>query len=69
MPTTSAMQCSRPVIPRQASSTTYEVPVGREGDVGTLTVSTVPGAGTVAVDLRIGKHGSTLAPLGEATGR
>lgn len=66
--TTSAMPDGRPVIPRQVSSTTREVPVGGEGDVGTLTVSTVPGAGVVAVNLRVGKHGSTLAAIGEATG-
>ena len=65
---TSAMQHGRPVIPRQVSSTTCEVPVGGEGDVGTLTVSTVRGTGVVAVDLRVGKHGSTLAAMGEAMG-
>ncbi|WP_194909030.1 hypothetical protein [Catenulispora rubra] len=48
-------------------STTCEVPVGGEGDTGTLTVSTVPGVGVVAVDLRVAKHGSTLAALAEAT--
>lgn len=62
----SAMQRQRPVIPRQVPSTTREVLVGGEGDVGTLTVSTVPGVGVVAVDLRVAKHGSTLAALAEA---
>jgi len=57
----------RPVIPRQVPSTTRDVPVGREGDIGTLTVSTVPGMGIVAVDLRVATHGSTLAALAEAT--
>lgn len=56
-----------PVIPRQVSSTTREVPVGREGDIGTLTVSSVPGIGVVAVDMRVATHGSTLAALAEAT--
>jgi ribonucleoside-diphosphate reductase alpha chain len=60
-------QYPRPSIPRQVSSTTCEVTVGGEGDIGTLTVSTVPGIGVVAVAVRVAKHGSTLAGLADAT--
>jgi hypothetical protein len=62
-----ALPARVPLIPRQVASTTHEVTVGDEGAVGTLTVSTVPGLGIVGVDVRVGKHGSTLAALAEAT--
>jgi hypothetical protein len=64
---TSASTRRLPLISRQVASTTYEVPVGEEGDVGTLTVSMMPEIGVVGVDLRVGKHGSTIAALAEAT--
>ncbi|WP_041540361.1 hypothetical protein [Catenulispora acidiphila] len=54
-------------IPQQATSTTYDVLVGADREPGTLTVSTAGDAGIVAVDLRVGKHGSALAALAEAT--
>lgn len=54
-------------VPRQADSTTYDVLVGVDREPGTLTVSTAGAARIVGVELRVGKHGSALAALAEAT--
>lgn len=56
-----------PSVPRQANSTTYDVLVGADHEPGTLTVSTAGAGAIIGVDLRVGKHGSTLAALAEAT--
>jgi hypothetical protein len=58
----------RPVrVPRQVRSVTHDVLVGEEHEQGTLTVSSLPDVGIVAVDLRVGSHGTALAALAEAT--